>query len=357
MPTRAKTDRKAKKESKRVSSIEVARLAGVSQAAVSRVFTPNASASPETRRKVLAAAKRLGYRPNAIARSLIQQSTNIIGLAMVRFTNPFYAYLLKEFTHKLQERGYWSLVLNVAEDNHIEQALPMALQYQVDGIIVTSATLTSTLADECARAGTPVVLFNRYAVETNVNAVCCDSVNGGRMVADALLDAGHQRLAYIAGEEGSSTNRDREKGYTERLQERGHTLYLRESGDYSYESGVVAARRMLNQVERPDAIFCANDLMAMAALDVARRELGIKVPEELSIIGFDDIAMASWPAYSLTTFRQPMDRLVDATIEVLLTAIENPDGERIMRWIPGTLVERTSARLAPPIPDSANQGD
>jgi len=347
MATKTKSNRKARKESKRVSSIEVARLAGVSQAAVSRVFTPNASASPETRRKVLAAAKKLGYRPNAIARSLIQQSTNIIGLAMVRFTNPFYAYLLKEFTHKLQERGYWSLVLNVAEGK-IEQALPMALQYQVDGIIVTSATLTSKLADECASAGTPVVLFNRYALETNVNAVCCDSVNGGRMVADALLDAGHQRLAYIGGEEGSSTNRDREKGYTERLQERGHTLYLRESGDYSYESGVVAARRMLHRAERPDAIFCANDLMAMAALDVARYELGIQVPEELSIIGFDDVAMASWPAYSLTTVRQPIDRLVDATIEVLLTAIENPDGERIVRWIPGTLVQRTSARIVLP---------
>ena len=346
MTTKTITDRKAKKESKRVSSIEVARLAGVSQAAVSRVFTPNASASPETRRKVLAAAKKLGYRPNAIARSLIQQSTNIIGLAMVRFTNPFYAHMLKEFTNKLQERGYWSLVLNVAEDNHIEQALPMALQYQVDGIIVTSATLTSKLADECASAGTPVVLFNRYAIETNVNAVCCDSISAGRMIADALLDAGHQRLAYIAGEESSSTNRDRERGYTERLQERGHTLYLRESGDYSYESGVVAARQMLNRADRPDAIFCANDLMAMATLDVARHELAIKVPEELSIIGFDDMAMASWPAYSLTTFRQPMDRLVDATIEVLLTAIENPGGDRVIRWIPGTLVQRTSARVA-----------
>jgi LacI family transcriptional regulator len=190
------------------------------------------------------------------------------------------------------------------------------------------------------------VLFNRYAIETNVNAVCCDSINGGRTVADALLDAGHQRLAYIAGEGGSSTNRDREKGYTERLQERGHTLYLRESGDYSYESGVVAARQMLNRADRPDAIFCANDLMAMATLDVARHELGIKVPAELSIIGFDDMAMASWPAYSLTTFRQPMDRLVDATIEVLLTAIENPGGDRVIRWIPGTLVQRTSARVA-----------
>jgi DNA-binding LacI/PurR family transcriptional regulator len=345
MATPPKVQRKTRKEGKRASSIEVARLAGVSQAAVSRVFTPDGSASSETRRKVLAAAKKLGYRPNAIARSLIQQSTNIIGLAVVRFTNPFYAQLIGEFTDKLQARGYWTLLLNVAAENEIERALPMALQYQVDGIIVTSATLTSKLADECVRAGTPVVLFNRYALESNVNAVGCDNVIGAKLIADVLLDAGHQRLAYIAGEEGSSTNRDRERGYTERILERGHTLHLRESGDYSYESGIVAARQMLNRADRPDAVFCANDLMAMAALDVARDELGIRVPEELSIVGFDDMAMASWPAYSLTTFRQPIDRLVDATIEVLLNAIENPDGERIIRWIPGTLMQRGSTRV------------
>ncbi len=344
MAASARVQRKAKKEGKRASSTEVARLAGVSQAAVSRVFTPDGSASPDTRKKVLAAAKKLGYRPNAIARSLTQQSTNIIGLAVVRFTNPFYAQIVREVSDKLQARGYWTLLLNVAAENEMERALPMALQYQVDGIIVTSATLTSRLADECARAGTPVVLFNRYAIDSKVNAVCLDSVAGARLIADALLDAGHQRLAYIAGEASSSTNRDREKGFTERIQEREHTLYLRESGDYSYESGLVAARQMLSRTDRPDAIFCANDLMAMAALDVARRELGIKVPEELSIVGFDDVAMASWPAYSLTTFRQPIDRMVDATIEVLLNALEHPNGERIIRWIPGQLVQRTSSR-------------
>ncbi len=339
---------KARREGKRASSTEVARLAGVSQAAVSRVFTPNGSASSETRKKVLAAAKKLGYRPNAIARSLTQQSTNIIGLAVVRFTNPFYAQLVGEFTQRLQERGYWTLLLNVAAENEMERALPMALQYQVDGIIVTSATLTSRLADECVRTGTPVVLFNRYALDSHVNAVCLDSVGGARLIADALLDAGHRRLAYIAGEEASSTNRDREKGFTERLKEREHTLYLRETGDFSYESGLAAARQMLNRADRPDAIFCANDLMAMATLDVAKHELGIKVPAELSIVGFDDVPMASWPEYSLTTFRQPIDRLVDATIEVLFGAIEKPDGERIMRWIPGTLVQRASARAAQP---------
>jgi DNA-binding LacI/PurR family transcriptional regulator len=133
-----------------VSSVEVARLAGVSQAAVSRVFTPGASVSDEMRQKVMAAAKQLGYRPNAIARSLNQRSTHMIGLVMVRFMNPFYARLLQEFTAKLQALGYWTLLLNIAHGDELEQALPLALQYQVDGLIITSAMLSSHLAEECA---------------------------------------------------------------------------------------------------------------------------------------------------------------------------------------------------------------
>ncbi len=334
-------------EKKRVSSVEVARLAGVSQAAVSRVFTPGASVSAEMRAKVLTAAKKLGYRPNVIARSLTQRTTNMIGLVMFRFTNPFYARLLKEFSHKLQEMNYWTLLLNVEGDQEIEAALPMALQYQVDGIIITSATLSSYLADECARTGTPVVLFNRTSVESRVNAVCCDNYGAGRMAADALIEAGHQRFAYLAGEENSSTNRDREKGFVERLCERGVSLAYREPGDFSYERAYPIAQRLLNRPDRPDAIFCASDLMAMAVIDVARCELGIRIPDDLSVIGFDDIEMASWPQYSLTTMHQPLERLVEATIEVLMSAIKNPQGERILRLIPATLVERRSARRSP----------
>lgn len=333
---------------RRASSVEVAELAGVSQAAVSRVFTPGASVSDAMRAKVLAAARQLGYRPNVIARSLSQQSSRIIGLVMIRFWNPFYARLLQEFTNRLQTLGYWVLVLNVADDTPLEKAIPTALQYQVDGLIVTSATLSSGLAEECARVGTPVVLFNRYSLESSVNAVCCDNVAGGRMVADALLDAGHTRLAYIAGEAGSSTNRDREQGFTQRLTERGGTLYAREGGDYSYESGYQAALRLLSLKIRPDAIFCANDLMAMAALDAARCELGLGVPEEVSVIGFDDIAMAAWLKYDLTTIHQPVNRMVDATIEVLLQAIQRPQPERVVRFIAPTLTVRSSARGAIP---------
>jgi DNA-binding LacI/PurR family transcriptional regulator len=333
-----------KKSPNSVSSIDVAQLAGVSQAAVSRTYTPGASVSDKTRNKVLAAAEQLGYQPNIIARSLSRRSTRLVGIVMAKIGDPFYAKMLAVFSRKLQEKGYWSLLLNINDDLGLKDALPQAMQYQVDGIVLTSATLTSTMASKCTAAGVPQVMFNRFSWDVAVNAVGCDHAGGARMLADLLVKAGHKRFAYISGEEESSTNREREKGFKERLADFGHGLYARESGDYSYESGFTAAGKLLSANERPDALFCANDLMAIGAIDQAR-SLGLQVPGDLSVVGFDDIAMAGWSRYSLTTISQPVDRLVAATVDVLINAIESPENERVIKVIPGRLVLRDSARL------------
>ena len=328
-----------------VSQIDVARLAGVSQAAVSRAFTPGASVSDQTRAKVLAAAEKLGYRPNVIARSLIQKSTNIIGLVVMRFTNPFYARVIRDFSRSFQEHGYWTLLLNIAQNQELEDTLPMALQYQVDGLIITSATLSSKLAEECARSGTPVVLFNRYSSDSHTNMVRCDNVKGGRMVADTLLDAGYQRLAFIAGEESASTNRDREYGFSSRLEERGIKHFIRESaGDYSYELGYQAAEKLLELDQPPDAIFCANDLLAMGAMNFIRCTKGIDVPGDLGVIGFDDIEAASRPCFNLTTIRQPVKPMVDHSIEVLLNAIQDQNSDPADIVVTPELIQRSSTR-------------
>jgi len=335
--------KKSQKES-RMSQIDVARLAGVSQAAVSRTFTPGASVSDEIRERVLAAAEQLNYRPNAIARSLITNSTNIIGIVIVRFSNPCYWQVFDERTQKVQDLGYSTLLLNAAQDHEVEHTLPLALQYQVDGLIITSATLTSKMADECVRSGTPVVLFNRYELGSQANAVSCDNVGGGKMAADALLDAGYERLAYISGEIGSSTNRDRERGFTQPLQTRDHTLTLREDGgEYTYEAGYAATKRLLQNDIPPDAIFCASDLIAIGAHDAAA-ELGIKIPEGLGLAGIGEIKQTHWLSYSITTVKQPVNRMIDTTIDILLNAIENPNAEPVTQWIPTTLVKRNSIR-------------
>lgn len=329
----------------KVTSVDVARLVGVSQSTVSRSFSNEASVSPETRQKVLEAARRLGYTPNAIARSLITQQTNIVGILTSNITSPFQPYILEKFIQGLQGIGRQALVFSAGPKQEIDDILPVVLEYQVDALIVTAATLSSERLAEFARNGTPVVLFNRHMPGEKVTAVCCDNVEGGRLVANLLLDAGHKRLAYIAGSTNSSTNRDREKGYTDRLGERGVIEVMREQASgYTYEAGYEATKRLLERDEPPDAIFCASDILALGALDLAR-EQGVSVPEELSIIGFDDIPMASWSAYSLTTICQPVDRMVDMTLRLVLERLENAEVEAVIRLFPGRLVQRRSARL------------
>ncbi len=329
---------------KKTSSNDVARIARVSQSTVSRVFSDSDAVRQKTRDKVLAAARKLGYAPNALARSLITRRTDIVGIVMADMTNPFYPTVLEKLTQRLQSTGRRALLFNVTPDRDVDDTLPLLLQYQVDAIIITSATISSEMTNECARRGTPVILFNRYVPGAEMSAVSCDNVAGGRLVADLFLNAGHTRLAYIAGRKNTSTNLDREKGFGERLRERGCPDWLYEPGEYTYESGFAAAQRLLARNDPPDAIFCANDIMAMGALDAAR-ELAIKIPDALSIIGFDDIPAAGWPAYRLTTIQQPVDQMIEATLEMLDARIKDPDLAPVHRWIPGALIKRCSAKI------------
>ena len=199
------------------------------------------------------------------------------------------------------------------------------------------------MSETLIRHGTPVVLFNRYASDASSSAVCCDNRSGGRLVADHLLSLNHERYAYIAGRENTSTNRDRELGYTARLEAAGFAV-RRETGNFTYEAGFAAMERLLNGSDAPDAVFCANDITAIGAIDAAR-ELGVNVGQQVSVIGFDDIPMASWSAYKLTTVRQPVAAMIASSLEILIGAIEGQVLGSNLRFIPGSLIERGSVRL------------
>jgi DNA-binding LacI/PurR family transcriptional regulator len=293
---------------------------------------------------VLEAAYELGYNPNAIARGLIQSSTNIIGIVMLRFMNPFYAFLLKEFTREFQRLGYVTMLLSIENEQEVDEALPVALQYYVDGIIITSATLSSRMAKSCMESGTPVVLFSRYTSIGNINSVRTDNVGGGRTIADYLISTGRKNICYVAGEQRSSTNQDREKGFRERLAEHRLDVWDYKQGDYTFESGYEAGLNLMNNGELPDAVFCANDLMALGLMDAVRYELGIKIPEQLAVVGFDNIPMSNWPSYRLTSYHQPVERLVKETVDVLTNAINEPDAEVETKLISGDLIERRSSK-------------
>ena len=218
------------------------------------------------------------------------------------------------------------------------------LDYQVDGIVMASVAISSELAARCQAAGVPVVLFNRNQDDERLSAVTSDNVTGGRKIAELLVRGGHQRIAYIAGWEGASTQRDREAGFRRGLAEQGIELFASEVGEFRYEQAQAAARRMFDKADRPDAVFVANDHMAFAVMDVLRAELKLTIPDDVSVVGFDDVPPASWPAYDLTTVRQRANAMVKETVETLLANIEHREQHPRRIAIDGPLIVRGSAR-------------
>ncbi|MBO9446336.1 LacI family DNA-binding transcriptional regulator [Ruegeria sp. R14_0] len=329
----------------KITSLDVARLAGVSQSAVSRVFTPGASASKKTAEKVRKAADQLGYRPNVLARAVVSGKSRIIGLVVAYLNNQFYPEALEKLTNALQERGYHVLVFMASNSaQNIDKVVEEILDFQVDGIIAASVALSSDLSDRCQAAGIPVVLFNRAQDDPGMSAVSSDNIAGGRKVAEFLLAGGHKKIGYIAGWEGASTQRDREAGFRAALKDAGVALHARGVGDFSSEKSREATREMF-AADPPDAVFVANDHMAIAVMDALRFELGLNVPNDVSVVGYDDVAVAAWPTYDLTTVRQPANRMVAETVDILLSKIEGPDvGPRRLE-IDGPLIVRGSARI------------
>jgi len=328
-----------------VTSSQVAEHAGVSQSAVSRTFTPGASISSKTRTKVLASAKALGYRPNAIARSLITNRSRIIAVVMAYLENLFYPDVLEELGRALAAENYHLLLFTGFMDRDSDPVFDQLMQYRVDGIILASTSLSSELSEECATAGIPVVLFNRTTERDAVSSVTTRNREGGKRIAEFLVAGGHKSFGYIAGLENSSTNRDRQQGYVEGLAAAGFSNVTIETGNYSRLDAEVAARNMLSRKDRPEAVFVANDHMAVAVMDVARHEFGVRIPEDLSIVGYDDVGPARWTSYGITSVSQPVKRMVESTVDILMDQIASGEIEAEHRILTGDLVVRTSARL------------
>ncbi len=328
-----------------VTSSQVAEYAGVSQSAVSRTFTPGASISPKTRAKVLAAAKELGYRPNAIARSLITNRSRIIAVVMAYLENLFYPDVLEELGRRLAAENYHVLLFTGFKDRDSDPVFDQLMQYRVDGIILASTSLSSELSEECTVAGIPVVLFNRTTERNETSSVTTRNREGGRKLGEFLLAGGHRSFGYIAGLENSSTNRDRFAGFRDALAAAGiHDIVVR-TGNYSRVEAEKAAREVFALRERPEALFVANDHMAVAVMDVARYEFGLRIPEDLSIVGYDDVGPARWQSYGITSVTQPISAMVEATVDILMDQIESGEIEARHKIIPGELVVRSSARL------------
>jgi DNA-binding LacI/PurR family transcriptional regulator len=253
--------------------------------------------------------------------------------------------VLEKFSKVLQAEGYHVLIFMASRTaGNIDKVVGEILDFQVDGIIAASVALSSELSERCRKAGVPMVLFNRSQDDPLMSAVTSANIEGGRKVAKFLLAGGHKKIGYIAGWEGASTQRDREAGFREVLNAAGIELHSREVGDFSSQLARKVTVSMFHE-DPPDAVFVANDHMAISVMDTLRFELGLKVPDDVSVVGYDDVPTAAWKAYDLTTIRQPANRMVAETVEILLTKINDSGADPRRVEINGPLIVRGSARI------------
>ena len=332
--------------SERVTSIDVAREAGVSQSAVSRVFSEHGSASAQTVQKVHHAAAKLGYRPNILARSLITGKSRIIGVIVAYLENQFYPEALEKLSSALQAKGYHVLVFLASNSqDDIDGVVTEILDYQVDGIVIASASLSSSLSAQCEKADIPIVMFNRIDDLSNASYVTSDNYKGGFEIAKYLISCGHHKISYIAGWEGASTQRDRENGFQDGLRHYGYSCHSRAIGNYNHKDAITAAHKLFDTDDKPDALFVCNDHMAFAVMDVIRHHYGLSIPDDVAVIGYDDTPPASWPSYALTTMRQPTSQMIDACVDILITRIEQDGTDVSNQVIESPFIIRGSTKL------------
>lgn len=330
---------------RKTTSHDIAREAGVSQSTVSRTLRRDPRVDPVTAARVLEVATRLGYAPNTSARSLVTRRTRTVAVVVADITNPFYPQLVEALHEQLGRAGYRMILFNERTDVRGDGGLDMLLHGGgADGAIFLSVTIGGGIADLLGASPVPTVLLNRDADGAIVDRVMADHVGGAVQVAELLLNLGHERIAFIGGPANTSTNRDRLAGLSTTLVDAGLPLdpALQRGGEFTHQSGFQWATDLLTSDPPPTAVFCANDVVAFGAIDAARR-LHIDVPGELSIVGFDDIPMAGWDSFSLTTVRQPLVDMARQAARILIDRIEGDGGSEHNRIVfPTNLIQRAT---------------
>jgi DNA-binding LacI/PurR family transcriptional regulator len=327
----------------RARAQDVARRAGVSQSAVSRALANLPGVSRETRARIVAIADELDYRPNALARGLITRRSGLLGIVVSGLGNPFLAEALDRLLRLLRDAGRQVMVFAAETGAEADAAAFELGRFRVDGCFVTSPHLPRPVAERFARLGPTVLLFTPQVPGLDAaSSVAVGNRAAGAMVADHLAGRGHRRLAYLHGIAGAATDRDRFAGFAERLAALGLPPPATARGGFSYEGGAAAVAGLLALDARPTALFAANDLMAMGAVDAARHRLGLAVPGDLAVVGFDDAAPAAWPSYALTTVRQPVEAMLREGVRLMLDQCRDAAAPPRNLVLPPELVARAT---------------
>lgn len=329
------------------TSRDLARLAGVSQATVSRVLTNNPKVNPETRARVLQVLKDANYTPNALARAMKTGRTDTIGVFMTRVTSPFHAELLDEIGRVLSSMGLHMILWNIEHDP--EEAVAEVLQQRlVDGFLLTSATYDSKLHTMALASGTPTVLLHRGIDGLDCDQVVGDNWQGAYDAGRYLVDAGHTEIGLVTLTPTGNTSRDRDAGFRAALTDAG--VKLKPSNVITvgvpHAEGHAAAEKLLSRKKPPTAIYTVTDLLAFGILDGARA-IGAHVPDDVWVIGFDNTEMAAWESFDLTSVEQPIHSIVEAGIDLLRQRIATPDRPAQVVTLPCPLAIRGSTANSP----------
>lgn len=319
---------------------EVAERAGVSRSAVSRTFTDGASVSNKMRRKVEKAARELGYSPNALASSLTTGRTKLIGLISDNFHNPFFLRAFDVFTSGLQERDLRPLLVNLTAMTDPDEAVQMLRTYSVDGVIVASSTVPPSFATLFKQAGIPAVFaFARYRGGASSNVVGIDNEFAGAFAARTLLDRGYRNIGFLGGPRAAVSTSDRFTGFAAEMANQGIRFSHSFSDEYSFHAGRVEMLRLIDQGDLAEVYFGADDIISIGALS-ALQSRGFRVPEDVGLLGLNDLEMAGWENINLTTIRQPIGQIAAASVDLMVSLLNAPDRHPEARLFPCTLIER-----------------
>ncbi|MED3757509.1 LacI family DNA-binding transcriptional regulator [Peribacillus frigoritolerans] len=313
---------------KRVTTEDVAKIAGVSQSTVSRVLNDYPYIKKNTRDKVLAVINELGFTRDEIARSLVEKRTKSIGLILGSISNPFFAETAEVIIERAQELKYDVIVYNTGhKDENLEQAINLLIGKRVEGIILTSVSKNYTeKIKKLHDNGFPVLLYNSFLDIKDVNFIVMDNNKGARLAVQHLIKLGHKKIAKISGPSKYLATYERTVGYKEEMMENGYEIDegLIFNSEFSYDKIYSFTKKLLKRKDRPTAIIAASDQMALAVLDAAS-SLNLKIPADLSVVGFDNIRLSANEFIGLTTISQQMDQMSLTALEKLIYLIENKE--------------------------------
>ena len=325
-----------------VSAQAVAARAGVSRSAVSRAFTPGASIAPDTMARVHEAAAALGYQVNDLARGLLANRSRLVGLVASDADTPFRAHTIAALSQSLIKRGNLPVVINIgATADDVANAIRQLLGYRAEATVFLSGSPPTSLVELTRSNGQPQILINR--AETGLDSVHCDDDDGAQQAFEVLRLSGATRFAVVNKTKPSPSLLARERAFVGFAAASGFRTSIVRAGNSDYEGGREAARRLLVRGTPPDAIFCANDLMAFGLLDYLR-ETGLCVPDDVSVVGFDDVPVAAWSSYRLTTLRQDPRRVAREVISILDRRLAEPDAPPVTVYFPVELVVRDTVK-------------